>query len=185
MNTLQINSKAAKILSNAATKAREVKPRVRKTEKYGVYEVESSDKSRWYTVTCNSTTKTITCNCKALKPCYHIAAVAPLHSYIARMLQEAAQEAPEPVVWCECGKPAFAHFDGSWWCIDCITKKAQAQENAPTAASAPVVAGVVTTSNQEIERLIEQANEEAQAAQDHDDIFGFVPVRRERIKEEW
>src|SRR4051812_46602912 len=91
MNTLTINSKAALTLARSAEKSRQIKPLVRKTATYGVYEVQSSDKSRWYTVKCNSTSKTITCNCKATKPCYHISSVAPLHSYIARQRREAEQ----------------------------------------------------------------------------------------------
>lgn len=98
MNTLTINNKAALTLARAAEKARVEKPLVRKTATYGVYAVTSSDKTREYKVTCNSDTKTITCNCKATKPCYHIAAVAPLHSYIARQKQEveAAAQAATP-----------------------------------------------------------------------------------------
>jgi hypothetical protein len=94
MNTLTINSKAALTLARAAERARIEKPLVRKTSEYGIYSVRStSNKSLWYTVTCNSEAKTITCNCPALKPCKHIAAVAPLHSYIARARQEAASQA--------------------------------------------------------------------------------------------
>src|SRR4051812_38931782 len=98
MNTLTINSEAHKVLARAAEKARQEKPLVRKTSTYGIYEVQSSDKSRWYTVTCTSATREITCNCPARKPCKHIAAVAPLHSYIARARQEAAAQAAPALV---------------------------------------------------------------------------------------
>jgi hypothetical protein len=67
MNTLTITSKAALTLARATEKASRLKPRVRKTAEYRVYEVEASDKSKWYTVKCVSATKEITCNCKALK----------------------------------------------------------------------------------------------------------------------
>lgn len=133
MNTLTINSKAALTLARAAEKARNEKPLVKKTETYGVYEVRSSDKTRWYTVKCNSANKTITCNCKAAKPCYHIAAVAPLHSYIARQKQEAekASQGEEPVQpICGCGNAAYAHFNGEWKCIDCVKKLAEAEKQA-------------------------------------------------------
>ncbi len=94
MNTLTINSKAHEVLARAAEKARAEKPLVRKTSTYGNYEVRStSNHSLWYKVTCNSETKEITCTCPARKPCKHIAAVAPLHSYIARTRQEAATQA--------------------------------------------------------------------------------------------
>jgi hypothetical protein len=93
MQTLQINSKAHEVLARAAEKARQEKPLVKKTEEAGVYSVNGK-----YTVTCNSEHKTITCTCKATKPCYHIAAVAPLHSYIKRQEQEAAKLAPADAV---------------------------------------------------------------------------------------
>ncbi len=98
MNTLTINSKAHEVLARAAEKARQEKPVVQKTSEYGVYIVLTHNRTKKYTVRCNSATKEITCNCKAFKPCYHIAAVAPIHSYIARQKQEAAaQAAPAPV----------------------------------------------------------------------------------------
>ncbi len=93
MNTLTINSKAAQTLARATEKAKQVKPRVRKTATYGVYEVEASDKSTWYTVTCNSATKEITCSCKARKPCYHCSSVLAIHVYIARQLRDQAAQA--------------------------------------------------------------------------------------------
>ena len=90
MNTLTINSKAALTLARATERAKVEKPLVKKTATYGWYLVRSgSDMSRWYSVVFNSETKTITCNCSSRKPCKHIAAVAPLHSYIARQRQEA------------------------------------------------------------------------------------------------
>jgi hypothetical protein len=94
MNTLTINSKAALTLARATEKARTEKPLVKKTRNYGWYLVRSTtDMTRWYSVICNSVTREITCNCPATKPCYHIAAVAPLHSFIARQLRDqAAQE---------------------------------------------------------------------------------------------
>ncbi len=95
MNTLTINSKAALVLARATEKAKQVKPRVRKTAVYGVYAVEASDKFTWYTVTCNSATKEITCLCKARKPCYHCSAVLSIHVFIARQKQEAAAQAAQ------------------------------------------------------------------------------------------
>jgi hypothetical protein len=90
MNTLTINSKAALTLARATERARAEKPLVRKTTTYGIYEVRSSsNKSLWYTVKCVSATREMTCNCSSRKPCKHIAAVLPLHSYIARRRQEA------------------------------------------------------------------------------------------------
>jgi hypothetical protein len=101
MNTLTINSKAALTLARATERARAEKPLVRKTPTYGVYEVRSSsNNSLWYTVKCVSATREMTCNCSSRKPCKHIAAVLPLHSYIARQRQEAekaaSQAAPAP-----------------------------------------------------------------------------------------
>ncbi len=94
MNTLTINSTAALTLARATERAKAEKPLVKKTATYGVYEVRSSsNKSLWYKVTCTSETKTITCSCSSRKPCKHIAAVAPLHSWIARQKQEAAAQA--------------------------------------------------------------------------------------------
>lgn len=90
MNTLTINSKAALTLARAADKARSEKPVVQKTAEYGVYTVLTHNRTKKYTVRCNSATKAITCNCPASKPCYHIAAVAPIHSYIARQLRDQA-----------------------------------------------------------------------------------------------
>ncbi len=137
MNTLTINSKAAQTLSNAAAKARQEKPLVRKTATYGIYTVIGST-GKEYTVKCNSATKEITCNCKAYKPCYHIAAVAPLHSYIARQKQEAERAATEagqeveedPFIICGCGRDGFSFFNGEWYCIECIKEMAEAEDAA-------------------------------------------------------
>jgi hypothetical protein len=121
MNTLTINSKAALTLARATERARAEKPLVRKTSTYGTYEVRSSDKTRWYTVKCISATKEITCNCSSRKPCKHIAAVAPLHSYIARQRQEAAQAVP-PVEKCltcpELAEEGYFGFCKPCWAPD-------------------------------------------------------------------
>lgn len=94
MNTLTIDSKAALTLARATERARAEKPLVRKTAEYGKYEVRSSsNKSLWYKVTCTSATREMTCNCSSRKPCKHIAAVLPIHSYIARQKQEAEKVA--------------------------------------------------------------------------------------------
>ncbi len=100
MNTLHIDSKAALTLARAIEKAKQEKPLVKKTTTYGVYEVRSSsNKSLWYKVTCNSATKEIKCNCPATKPCFHIAAVAPIHSWIARQRQEQVKAEADTANW--------------------------------------------------------------------------------------
>jgi hypothetical protein len=166
MNTLTINSKAALTLARATEKAKQVKPRVRKTATYGGYEVEASDKSTWYTVTCNSATKEITCNCKARKPCYHISSVTPIHVFIARQLRDQAALAlrdaetevanwPVPVEVSE-----VPNFDGN-------------EEVAPVAAPADFAAQV-----EEVRAICADTTAQLaaytaeQEAQDRADLFG-------------
>lgn len=99
MQTLTINSKAAQVLAKSAAKARVEKPVIKKTNERGVYQVKSKSGST-YTVCCNSQDKTISCNCKAVKPCYHIASVANYHSFLVSQ-EIAAQKAVSTCKNCE------------------------------------------------------------------------------------
>lgn len=128
MNTLTINSKAHEVLARATERARTEKPLVRKTATYGVYEVRSSSNpSLWYTVTCNSEAKAITCNCPAKKPCKHLPAVLPLHVYIARQKRDEVAAAL-----------AAAEVEAAGWPVPAETSEVPSfdAEAAPVAAPA-------------------------------------------------
>ncbi len=139
MLTLTIDKKAHKTLAAAAARAKAEKPFIKRTEERGVYLVRSANGETFYTVRCNSEDRSVSCSCPANKPCKHIAAVAPYHSFL--ISQEGAQTliapvpAPAPVgpgPDCDrCGKPAFA-FDGRrYLCKLCLEElAAQAQVGA-------------------------------------------------------
>jgi hypothetical protein len=110
MQTLHFDRAALELLSGApADRARQEKPRI-KVLKFGRYQAQSSDGKHWYSITCNSTTKEMTCSCPARKPCKHLAAILPVHIHLAK--ERAAQAAPvqeeepeeeEIILYCECG----------------------------------------------------------------------------------
>jgi hypothetical protein len=116
MNTLHFDNKALKLLSGAVERARAEKPRIQMTATFGQYRVLSSDGQTWYTVTCNSDARTITCECPARKPCKHIAAIIPIHTYQARLHQERAIYG-----YCECGREVEG--EGQQECENCIAAR--------------------------------------------------------------
>lgn len=176
MNTLTITSKAALILARATEKAARLKPRVRKTATYGVYEVESSDKSKWYTVKCVSATKEITCNCKATKPCYHISSVAPMHSYIARQKQEAEKAATPAVEKCltcpELAEEGYFGFCKACWAPDPV--HSLIEQPAYTGAQTAEIDQTERDYSDLLAPIYQAAKEytEAQEAKDRADLFG-------------
>ena len=99
MQTLTIDSRAAAKLTKATERARAEKPLIKKTSERGVYLVISrtSGSGRTYTVTCQSATKEATCTCPAVKPCKHLAAVVPFHSFLISQ-SRAADPAATPAI---------------------------------------------------------------------------------------
>lgn len=109
MMTLHIDSKTLETLAGApAERARNEKPRIKVIE-FGKYEITSStDCNKKYLVVANSETRELSCNCPARKPCKHLAAVLPVHVFLARQRQEPhpipVEGEPESCTCSECGR---------------------------------------------------------------------------------
>lgn len=169
MNTLTINSKAADILSRAADKARTEKPVVQKTAEYGVYTVLTHNRTKKYTVRCNSATKEITCDCRAFKPCYHIAAVAPIHVYIARQRRDQAAQAL-----------AAAEAEAANWPVPVAQSEVPSfdSEEAPASSEAAGAGQDFVSQVQEVRAICAATTArladytEEMAARDRSDLFG-------------
>jgi hypothetical protein len=136
MLTLTINNRAALevLAGKPADRARLEKPRIRLTSTFGRYEVQSTSKSasagggRWYTVTCDSVTRSMHCNCPARVECKHLSAVLPVHTYQARLRPAPGPVQPAPAL---AGGSSEEPYDfnleaggGTAFCQDCAIDEA-------------------------------------------------------------
>jgi hypothetical protein len=135
----ELNITSRKQLERASLRAQAQKPRIEEIA-LGMYRVWSTNPTTPY----NSYSTGIfpakdgngydvCCSCPTQRTfCKHVAAVFP--HYLMRMKEQVEPEAAEvaapeiePVApVCGCGKDAYAHFNGTWFCIDCLKEK-QAQ----------------------------------------------------------
>jgi hypothetical protein len=169
----QLTVSTRRELERATLRAQAQKPRISETV-FGIYKVWSSDltKVEPYLVGIEALEDggfEVCCSCPTQRYlCKHVAAVFP--HYLMRLKEQVDPEAAEfaapevePVApVCGCGKNGYAHFNGTWYCIDCLKEK-QAQ---------------VTEAERLYPDLLEpiyQAAAEyttAQAEKDRSDLFG-------------
>jgi hypothetical protein len=121
----------------AEAKARQIKPRVIAVH-FGEYKVAGSQAGVYYTVQFKKDNGhwVASCTCPAHvadgrpdytpKPCYHLPAAYSVHAAeVYRRVQERERQGL-PV--CGCGNPGYAHLNGLWFCISCLTMAAEAEE---------------------------------------------------------
>ncbi|MDB5079568.1 MAG: hypothetical protein JWP00_1492 [Chloroflexi bacterium] len=68
---------------------------------------------------------------------------------------------------CACGKPGFSFFSGRWHCWPCTQQAAETEAEKDAAR-----------------KLVDEEPDEAFDLL-HEELFGFTPARRERVKEAW
>lgn len=138
----------------------------------------------------------VCCSCPTQAPdfCKHVSTVMPHYQ-----MREKEMGEPDPTL-CGCGQPGFSFIGGCWVCYPCIEQMAETeaekdvvrdlkQEEREELAAAPrkcINRNCTVSADAGCSGYCADCyNGLMQDRKDHEDIFGFAPARRERIKEEW
>jgi hypothetical protein len=161
----QLTLKAKSQLENATRRARIQKPRIEEIC-FGMYKVWSSNPL--ITVPYLTGIEAVQdggykvcCNCPTqCFLCKHVVSIFP--HYLMREKQEQGQvpaSVKDNFICQDCGDLATVWTGKEALCWPCLLHRAEAEA--------------------------EKEAHQAMIEKDHDDLFGFAPARRERVKEEW